>query len=216
MKVIHISDTHGYHCSLPDFLPADMIIHSGDATNYRDPYKNEPEFLDFIDWYSSLNISYKIFVAGNHDTALERFPSLKNKLKEAGITYIEHEYIEIEGLKIFGSPYTPTFGNWAFMKSRESIGRLWDQIPQELDILITHGPPKYILDINGDGVFCGCGALAKAIDKRDIGYHMFGHIHSNDILSNHGLRLLGDTVYSNAAFVKDGKGFTNAVNYLTL
>ena len=72
MKIWHISDTHGYHDLLEIPEGIDMVIHSGDCSNPRDPYNNEPEVRGFIDWFSSLDIKYKVYVAGNHDTSLKR------------------------------------------------------------------------------------------------------------------------------------------------
>ena len=71
MKIWHISDTHTYHRLLEVPTDIDMVIFSGDCSNPRDPYPNEVEVRGFIDWYRSLKIQYKIFVAGNHDTSIE-------------------------------------------------------------------------------------------------------------------------------------------------
>ena len=94
-----------------------------------------------------------------------------------GITMLIHERITIEGLNIFGSPYTPTYGNWSFMKAREKIGRVWEVLPSGLDILITHGPPKGILDLTEDPeynlLYCGDGALRKKVEKVKTRWFVF-------------------------------------------
>ncbi len=49
-----------------------MIIHSGDCSNNINPYFNENEVRQFIDWYKEVPVKYKIYVAGNHDTSIEK------------------------------------------------------------------------------------------------------------------------------------------------
>lgn len=213
MVVAHISDTHGLHRDL--VIPkCDVVIHSGDAVNSRDHVKNTQELFDFLEWYRRLDIRHKILVPGNHHTAEERFKYLREDIVSQGIHYLCHDVVEIEGIRIFGSPYTPNFHDWAFMKSRTTIGRLWDQIP-ECDIVVTHGPPKYILDFNGDE-HVGDSALGKAIKKLRPRYHMFGHVHSNSKCDNHGVLIRDGITYSNAAHVMDGGGVTNCVNLFEL
>ena len=147
MKIWHISDTHTYHGLLKVPNGIDMVIHSGDCSNPRDPYNNEPEVREFIHWYKSLPIKHKIYVAGNHDTSIEKGLVTKKDFADYNITYLENDYVTIEGVKIFGSPYTPNFGNWSFMKDRNKLDRFWrDAIHDGTDIVVTHGPPKGILD----------------------------------------------------------------------
>lgn len=212
MKIWHISDTHTFHELLivPDDI--DMVIFSGDCSNPRDPYNNEPEVRAFIDWFSKLDIQYKIFVAGNHDTSIERGLVTGLDFWKKGIYYLENDFITIEGLKIWGSPNTPTFGNWAFMKAREKINRIWDQIDDDVDILIVHGPPKGILDqaYSRENVleYCGCNALKKQVlDRIKPKLMCFGHIHNTkDIINAGALKLSGYTTrFSNGSVVTDGK-----------
>ena len=212
MKIWHISDTHTFHELLQEPDGIDMVIFSGDCSNPRDPYANEPEVRSFITWFSRLKAKYKIFVAGNHDTSIEKGLVDKDHFKDNGIIYLENEGIEIEGLNIWGSPNTPTFGFWAFMKAREKINRVWEHIPTETDILIVHGPPKGILDqsYSRDGVYerCGCNALKKHVLNRIQPKLMcFGHIHDHEDIINQGTLKLSNhlTIFSNGSVVADGK-----------
>jgi len=151
MKIWHLSDTHTYHdlLKVPDGI--DLVIHSGDCSNPRDPYNNEPEVREFIDWYKELPIKYKIYVAGNHDTSIEKGLVTKKDFEDNGIIYLENEYVTIKGIKIFGSPHTPQFGNWAFMKERHKLDRFWNiAIHEPCDIIVVHGPPKGVLDKSFD------------------------------------------------------------------
>lgn len=213
MKILHISDTHSYHrlLNIPDDI--DMIIHSGDFSNEYDVYKNEPETRDFIQWYANLNIKYKILIAGNHDSlAFNWSKEFKKDCKERGIIYLEHESVEIEGINIFGSPYTPTFGNWYFMKSRHKLDKVWESIPDNTDILVVHGPPKGFLDLSysRDHILesCGCNAFKRHVLSRiKPKFVMFGHIHNNEDIINAGIMKLSnyETIFSNGSVVCDGK-----------
>jgi len=203
--------THTYHGLLDIPENIDIVIHSGDATNPRDPYKNEVEMRTFIDWYSLLPIRHKIYVAGNHDTSIERNFIIKDDFEKAGIIYLENDWIEIEGFKIWGSPITPTFGDWAFMKARHNTHEVWKYIPDDTDIVIIHGPPRGVFDLsyNREGVleFCGDTSLKKRILDVKPKLCLFGHIHNCDDIINAGTMKLSirDTIYSNGSVVTDGK-----------
>jgi len=211
MKIWHISDTHSYHKFLEIPEDIDMVIHSGDFSNYHDVLKNEPEALNFLSWFAALEIKHKVLIAGNHD-AFAIFLKFKELCIGLGVTYLENTEVVIDGLKIWGSPYTPQFGNWHFMKSRAKIGRVWQSIPDDTDIIVTHGPPKGILDISEDRYhsieFCGCSALKKRVLKMpNLKLMCFGHIHNNTDIINAGTMNLStsDTIFSNGSVVTDGK-----------
>lgn len=216
MVILHISDTHGWADQIPPsrFDGIDLVIHSGDEANYRDPYRNESECRSFIDWYSQVPVKHKIFVAGNHSTAIERRLVTRNDFESAGIIYLENSEVVIDGLKFWGSPYTPTFNDWAFMRKREKMHALWASIPDDTDVLITHGPPKGIRDLsfNRDGELemCGCTSLMKRCwALRDtLKLVCFGHIHNMDgVDTNAGISQYSNskTIFSNAACIYDGK-----------
>jgi len=213
MRIWHISDTHTFHNLLEIPANIDMVIFSGDCSNPRDPFSNEPEVRDFIDWFSVLPIKYKIFVAGNHDTSIEKRLVTKYDFINAGITYLENETITIEGLKIFGSPYTPSFGyGWAFNKERHKLDRMWDKIIDiDTDIIINHGPPKGVLDIsfdrNGNMERCGDKSLMNRVIQVRPKLVLFGHIHNCEDIINQGVLQLSTlpTKFSNGSVVKDGR-----------
>lgn len=212
MKIWHISDTHGYHKLLTIPENIDLVIFSGDCSNPRDPYTNEPEVRSFIHWFKELPIEHKIFVAGNHDTSIEK--SLITKLDFSGynIHYLENDYVYIDGIKIFGSPYTPTFNNWSFMKARDKMDKLWSKVDENVDIFVVHGPPKTILDLSysRDHIleYCGCNSLRNHILNRiKPKLCLFGHIHNNEHIINAGVLKLSnyDTIFSNGSVVTDRK-----------
>jgi len=212
MRIWHISDTHTYHNLLEVPTDIDMVIFSGDCSNPRDPYNNEPEVRAFIDWYSVLPIKHKIFVAGNHDTSIEKGLVTKEDFSKNGIHYLENTSVEIEGLKIFGSPHTPLFGNWAFMKARHKLDRVWDSaIPDDSYIVVVHGPPKGILDLSFNrrsGIErCGDKSLLNRVKEVNPKLCLFGHIHNCEDITNQGTMKLSnlDTIFSNGSVMKDDR-----------
>jgi Icc-related predicted phosphoesterase len=212
MKIWHISDTHTYHDLLTIPNGIDLVIHSGDCSNPRDPYNNEPEVRDFINWYKELPIKNKIYVAGNHDTSIEKRLVTKKDFEDNGIIYLENDYVTIDGIKIFGSPHTPVFNNWAFMKERHKLDRFWKlAIHEPCDIIVVHGPPKGCLDKSYDRVnnmeSCGDKSLLNLVLDMQPTYMLFGHIHNcKDIINAGMLKISGyDTWFSNGSVVTDGK-----------
>ena len=212
MKIWHISDTHTLHGLLEIPKGIDMVIHSGDCSNPRDPYNNEPEVRRFIDWFSELPIQHKIYVAGNHDTSIEKRFVTKADFTDNGIHYIENETIVIDGIKIFGSPHTPQFGQWAFMKARNKLERVWKKaIDDDSDIVICHGAPKGVLDLSYDVnrllERCGDKSLMNRVKEVKPKLMLFGHIHNTKDIVNAGTRTVYglDTIFSNGSVVTDGK-----------
>ena len=177
-----ISDSHNLHQQLNKWLQLDIfkdvdtIIHAGDISGLG----REWEVRDFLKWFSKLNFQNKIFIAGNHDWLFEKEPFIsKEILKEyPNIIYLQDQSIIIDGLKIYGSPWQPAFCNWAFnLSSREKLEACWNQIPSDTDILITHGPPLGILDLNKKMKQCGDIDLLNRIWQIKPIVHCFGHIH---------------------------------------
>jgi len=213
LKLYHISDTHSYHGLLTIPNGIDIIVHSGDFSNYYDIYKNEPEALNFLYWYGSLDIRYKVLIAGNHDAfAFHRGKELRELCQQYNIIYLENESVTIEGFKFYGSPITPEFHNWYFMKSRHKLDEFWKNIPNDTDILVVHGPPKGILDLSyskGNALeFCGDKSLLNhCLGRLNLKLCLFGHIHNNDGIINAGTTKLSvkDTIFSNGSVVTDGK-----------
>lgn len=211
MKVWHISDTHGLHGQLqvPDGI--DIVVHSGDASNYLDPYRNESELRAFIDWFACLPIPTKVFVPGNHDTSLDKGLITRDLIEHRKIHLLINEEKEINGLRFWGSPFTPRYGNWSYMKDRGTINRIWDQIPEGLDVLICHGPPYGVLDATYNHQnkveLVGCSALRKRVAKVSPRFMLFGHVHSTDDIRNAGIRTITDyqTQFSNGSCCDDGK-----------
>ena len=212
-KILHVSDTHTFHHLLQLQDDIDIIIHSGDCSNPRDKMQSYQEIMNFIEWYKGLDIKYKIYIAGNHDSAIESNTlGIKDEFSRAGIIYLENDFVDLDGLKIFGSPLTPSFGQWSFMKDRSKLDGYWKNIPDDTDILVVHGPPKGIMDFSysreGKLESCGCKSLRNHVLSR-IKPKLFlsGHIHNCEDVVNAGVLKLSshDTWFSNGSVVTDGK-----------
>jgi predicted phosphohydrolase len=212
-RIVCISDTHSLHDRMSNELPeGDILIHSGDCTNAG----RETDVSDFIQWFKNIEgFKYKIFIAGNHDFAFENEPSWLNnyinpeKLIESNVTYLEDESIEIiseeftRPIKIYGSPWQPEFYNWAFNLPRngEVLKSRWDDIPNDTDILITHGPPHGIRDfvVDRSGTLqVGCELLRERVNTLKPLLHVFGHIHGA-----YGAAYINETAFVNASICNE-------------
>ena len=201
MRIVFISDTHSLHDRMLAPVPdGDLLIHAGDATMMG----RMNEIAAFGAWFKHLPHKHKIFIAGNHDWMFEKNRTMAESLLNNGIlnmepankiVYLQDSGVEIEGLKIYGSPWQPSFYNWAFNLDRgETIRRKWELIPEGLDILITHGPPMGIHDqisAHLGSEHLGCEELMTMIERVKPKIHVFGHIHGG----------YGKTQYVNTLFI---------------
>jgi len=189
-----------------------MVIHCGDEANHSNPAMNFHESLAFFDWYSNLPISHKVFIPGNHSTAIQAGLLLPSQFPS--IHFLIHQSTVIEGINIFGSPYTPSYGeSWAYMKKRNRMQQVWESLPS-CDILITHGPPKGILDIttdkdSGELLQVGCKSLFNQVQQITPHIHAFGHLHDEPKIHNFGTYTRGGTKFINCSCVRNGDSNMN-------
>lgn len=202
MRILFLSDTHGQHRKLKDLPKADLIIHGGDLTRMGKDHEAE----DFMRWFSALDYPHKIFIAGNHDFFFEgETPKSITRFLGPNTYYLYNSFVEIGGIKVYGSPYTPTFFNWAFNLDRgKDIAEVWNKIPNDTDILVTHGPPYGILDHVGMGINVGCEELIKKVNFIKPRYHLFGHIHES-----FGIKQTGVTTFINGSILDEQYMLTN-------
>jgi Icc-related predicted phosphoesterase len=198
MRIVAISDTHTKEreALIPD---GDVIVHAGDFT-YRG---RKDEVVDFLDWFLDLPHKHKVLIAGNHDVTLDPYIRGSRQSffeenddshwihryffdrirKSKNVHYLDNSGVTIEGLNFWGSAATPKFGyGWAFNYDRgPAIDAIWEKIPENTDILITHGPPFGVLDSvkYGSTIGVGCSNLSGRISERNIKAHFFGHIHES-------------------------------------
>ena len=176
--ITFISDTHTKHKHVTGELPGgDILIHCGDISNRG--YMNE--IKNFLEWFDGIKgYEHKIFIAGNHDFGFQDSPKVCAKLLQdyPTVTYLEDTSVIIDGIKIYGSPWQPRFYNWAFNVDRGwDIAQKWEKIPQDTDILITHGPLHGILDSTYTGQRVGCEDLYNRVMEVKPKVHCYGHIH---------------------------------------
>lgn len=185
-----LSDIHGY---LPEVTTeVDIFLIPGDLV----PDEWNPQYAEvekitksmqghwlkngFSDWCENLPAKHVVVIAGNHDAVIMGNPGL---MQDVSCIYLQDETIELEGLKIYGAPWTPKFGSWAFMQEDPNLAEKWDRIPEDVDILMTHGPAYGILDQTDEKYGSEHVGSASLRNKLDYGafpnlkLHVFGHIH---------------------------------------
>jgi hypothetical protein len=204
MRITHISDTHNKHKQLDGKLPGGvLLIHSGDISSLG--RKHEVE--QFIKWFSKQDYMHKVFIAGNHDMTFDREILLRNKLAHFegrteydtecaegkpewlvemldnlpdDVYYLENSSIKLEGINIWGSPVSPSFGyGWGFNKDRgHDINEVWNTIPMDSDIVITHSPIYGYNDrAQNTNQNVGCSDLYHRLHEVKPHLHFAGHIH---------------------------------------
>lgn len=221
LKITLISDTHARHNKLNADLPGgDLLIHAGD---FMTSGYSIHEARDFFAWYDSINnYEYKIFIAGNHDRVMQDYPEeMRGDLTGyKTIDYLEDDTcgmyydgpngdIPDSVVRIYGSPWQPEFYNWAFNLPRKGPGLAskWAAIPDNTDILVTHGPAYgYVDDVQGRrGQHLGCELLTERIKEFKPKIHVCGHIHTG-----HGHYFDGHTHFFNAAVLNEQYIYTQA------
>jgi len=196
VRFVCISDTHESEMEL-EIPDGDILLHAGDFS-----YKGEEQKItEFNSFLGTLPHQYKIVIAGNHDITFHkkyyekswhRFHRVKQdckKIKTAltNCIYLEDSGVTLMGFAIYGSPWQPAFCDWAFNLPRgPSLREVWDKIPPNTDILMTHGPPKGHGDITKEAGAVGCDDLLEAMRRIRPIMHVFGHIHEGYGISKEG------------------------------
>lgn len=189
LRIVCLSDTHGLHSQI-QVPEGDILLHAGDLT--RRGHLQELE--ETAHWLRSLPHQEKVLIAGNHDFCLQQQPAQARALL-SGLTYLEDDFCQCLGLKIYGSPWQPWFHDWAFnLRRGEPLRKTWAKIPEDSQIVITHGPPQGVLDRCFDGREVGCQDLLERLQVVRPRLHLFGHIHEA-----YGQRQVGETLYINAS-----------------
>jgi len=203
MRFFCFSDNHGRFYFKDDFVeehqrdPFDVLIFCGDKSITGEYFYVE-EMNRFLKEYAQ--DLPKILIAGNHDFCFqenetEAVERLCEGLENAH--YLNNSSCEINGVKFWGSPYTPKFCNWAFMLRNGALKLCWDQIPDDTDVVITHGPPQGILDQTDVGEEAGCSFLRQRILKVAPKFHLFGHIHEA-----WGIKKVEETTFVNCSVIE--------------
>ena len=187
-RLVCLSDTHGQHAfDVPD---GDVLVHAGDLTKSG----GLEEIEDAADWLRTLPHPHKVVIAGNHDFGFEKQPEAARALM-GELTYLQDEAATVAGLRFWGTPWSPWFYDWAFNLQRGAdIRRMWKRIPDGLDVLVVHGPPRGHGDVTHREESVGCSDLLVAIERTQPRYVVFGHIHEG-----YGITEAGGTTFVNAS-----------------
>ena len=203
-----ISDLHG---TLIDIEPCDLVLICGDIVplNIQSNSKKTYKWFQtvFKEWADNLPCNKVLFVAGNHDLGLEHHQERYEKLfpEDNKVTYLCNTSYDYKGIKIFGTPYCKQFGHWPFMKDDNTLTKLFEEIPYNLDILISHDAPYGYTDvclqqldwISKDHL--GNMPLRNAIIEKKPKVVFHGHLHS----ANHEFELLENSKVVNCSIVDE-------------
>jgi Icc-related predicted phosphoesterase len=197
MKIAAAADLHGF---LWDEIPeCDVMLLAGDLLPFRETKKQYLSFLDkrFREWLEYVKVPV-IACAGNHDEPFERWGRDVARLNLPW-TYLEDDYTIFNGFKIYGTPWTKKFGDWSFMLPEHKLIGKWNNIPEDTDILLSHGPPKFYGDLTRDGNHEGSESLTWRIQQICPKLVLFGHIHEG-----RGEYQNSNTLMMNVSFVDRG------------
>ncbi len=182
MRVCCIADLHG---RLPDDVPeCDLLVVAGDVQ--ADSRADNERFLrrDFPNWLERQPARTIVGIAGNHDFVARNWPSI---FRSFPWVYLDNDGATAAGLKFWGSAWTPRFGPWAFMDEDENLAEAWARIPDDVDVLVTHGPAYGFLDRTADGARAGSITLRRRLlELAALKLHVCGHIHDaygTDVIS---------------------------------
>ena len=179
-----------------------MLIHAGDVSGRG----MESQIVDFMDWFTLQPHQHKIVIGGNHDFFFQQAtPSAVKNVIPSNIIYLEDSGVEIGGIRIWGSPVSTFFYNWAFnLHPGHEMQQHWQKMPPGVDLLITHGPPKHIMDRTHSGIHVGCDELKKKVFEIKPRVHAFGHIHEG-----YGSEIHNGTQFINASVLNAAYQLTN-------
>lgn len=188
MRIVCVSDTHGYH-ELTQVPDGDILVHGGDICRHG----GLEDVEEFNRWLGKLPHRHKVVICGNHDWCFQEKPT-EAQARITNAIYLQDSGCEIDGLKFYGSPWTPLFCDWSFMLAEADLAAKWAAIPLRLDVLITHGPPHGILDWTNRNEAAGSLSLLHRVRELKPRLHVFGHIHEAA-----GRKDDGDTIFLNAS-----------------
>ena len=203
IRITCISDTHTK--IPPKSLPAgDLLIHAGDLTNTgtRSEIQRTLDWLKTLQkpWPgSSDGFRHIVVIAGNHDSYFdERSRSNYDKAQKSRqqhggqlaldfgkIHYLQHSSVTLHfpgdplrKLKVYGAPQIPKCGGKEFAFQYARGNDAWSgTVPDDVDVLVTHNPPKWHLDVPEAGGL-GCEHELKEVWRVKPTVHVFGHVHS--------------------------------------
>lgn len=212
MRIAATSDLHGH---LPVVPNCDVLVIAGDIgpptkAYHYDPVRRQAWLREeFLPWCQAQPAGQVVFIAGNHDIGIQK-EGISGITTFPRVHYLQDSGVTIRGVRFWGSPWTPTFNNWAFMDDDDELANKWLKIPHDTDVLITHGPPYGRADQNQGGEHCGSRSLMqwRTEATRLPRMHFFGHIHEGAGQQGHR--------WANVSFVNEYYVPANSVRVFTL
>jgi len=211
VRFVVVSDTHRYQDKVS--LPAgEVLLFAGDMVgNYGRSHKIKRHFQEFLAWLSAQSKRYAhvFFIAGNHETFLDEdrgdgslgFDQLRRFLVDTpNCTYLQNQSSKYRGIRVWGSPVTVSrqekdgrrYYSRAFERTSAQRSALWADVPEGLDLLMTHCPPRGHLCHSDVGDPILAARLADML--KPPRFHVFGHDHDFP-----GVKTTEQTVFINAA-----------------
>ena len=194
-KIVAISDIHGE--LLKDLPSGDILTISGDICPVKGSHHpvTQQYWITgyFLPWCRNLietkQFKNIVFIAGNHDFVFQKYLKTHSDVlssDDKNIYFLNDSEITVDGIRIYGTPWTTKFGNWAFMNIEDVLDNHFSKIPEGLDILLCHGPMKDYNDtilqypdrMAGRDTHVGSSALTKHVKRTKPKYLLVGHIHS--------------------------------------
>lgn len=216
MKILATSDLHG---NLPDGfdnLNADVLVVAGDLTmKHKNDVLAQAQFINnrFDPWCERMKefFTHIVVIAGNHDVVWERNPEM---ITPQNYIYLQDSGTEIDGVSFWGTPWTIPFFDWGFNGRDEVRKNAFDLIPLDVDVLISHGPPRLgNLDVvqniysNDEVKYTGDPLLNSAIIRTSPSFFFCGHIHEGkDLKYNMGISEIYNVCYVDEQYRKSPKG----------
>lgn len=181
-RCIFISDTHGCHQEVIDGKTVDLQITDGDVLVHCGDFSARGTVLNIVsfnEWMGKQSHRRKICGPGNHDCAVQINPSLSKGLLTNAELMI-HEPFDINGIPCFFTPWQPFYKNWSYNEKVDlTRKRLFDMIPDNVEILFSHCPPYGYLDKGFQAPHVGDKMLLERIrELKKLRYVVFGHIHN--------------------------------------
>lgn len=191
-RIVCVSDLHENWIDTP---PCDLLLVAGDLTyGFRHDYVSQQKALvtDFRDWVVDQPAKHVVAIAGNHDQSVQAWGWPIQGNLDGKLTYLQDSGAEIEGFKVWGTPWQPWFYDWAFNSPKKHAEKFLREkfalIPKDTDIIICHGPPHGYGDHEVDGMYeelgypgtpkrSGSRALLAAIRRVNPALMVCGHIH---------------------------------------
>lgn len=197
MRIVCISDTHN-KLELVDVPDGDVLLHAGDLTAAG----TAQEVFQEYEALSRLPHEHIVAIPGNHDFPFQQIPELRQILEARfpRVTTLIDEELMLDGIRLYGSPWQPWWQDWAYQFPEHDVNHkqaseTWSLIPEDTVVLLTHGPPRGVLDCSVFEEHVGCPALRDRIAKLPkLGLHVFGHAHSG-----YGVERAGATLFVNAS-----------------